>query len=323
MYDLHPEAVACDLHPDYVSTQFAARSGLPVVAVQHHYAHVLSCMAENGLSGGVLGVSWDGTGFGTDGTVWGGEFLEVTESSFRRFAHLRTFRLPGGDKAVREPRRTALGLLHERFGDAAFAMNHLPPVQAFSPQELAVLRRMLQQGVNSPRTSSAGRLFDAIASLVGLRQAARFEGQAAMDLEFVLAPTPTDESFPFALDAPPAGGAPSPLVVDWGPLLDGILADVAAGVPPAPVAAKYHHTLVEMIVAVVRRAGQDRVVLTGGCFQNRYLLERAVLRLRAEGFCPYWHRQIPPNDGGIAPGQILAAARQLPRTSAAGPGSSE
>lgn len=311
MYELHPSAVVCDLHPDYLSTQFAQKSALPVVAVQHHYAHVLACMAENRLKGPVLGVSWDGTGYGLDHTIWGGEFLRVTDSGFDRVAHLRTFGLPGGDAAVRQPRRTALGLLYEVFGDDVFTMHDLAPVQAFPPAELGILRTMLQKKVNTPRTSSAGRLFDAIAALAGARQIVQFEGQAAMHLEFALDGIETEERYPLDVLESSSRTTPDPLVLDWAPLVRGVLDDVRCGVNRALIAVKLHNALIETIVAVALKIQEERVVLTGGCFQNKYLTERAVSRLRSEKFQPYWHRQIPPNDGGIAVGQVLAAARVL------------
>jgi hydrogenase maturation protein HypF len=308
LYEQPPSAVACDLHPDYLSTGYAHNRGLPVVGVQHHYAHVLACMAENELDEPVLGIAWDGTGFGLDGTVWGGEFLRVSGGTFSRTAHLRTFRLPGGDRAVREPRRAALGVLHALFGDDAFGMGRLEPVAAFTARELKVLSRMLARGVNVPLTSSAGRLFDAVASLCGLHHRVRFEGQAAMALEFALAGVATDEAYPFACR--PGDGTPdAPVVVDWEAIVRGVLADVGAGVAIGRIAARFHNALAEMIVAVARHAGDLRVALSGGCFQNRYLTERTVTRLRAEGFRPYWHQRIPPNDGGIALGQLVAAAR--------------
>ena len=186
LYDAKPSLVVCDLHPEYLSTKYAAELGGPVLAIQHHYAHVAACMAENELEGPVLGVSWDGTGYGTDGTIWGGEFLLTDETSFTRVAHLRQFSLPGGEAAIKEPRRTALGLLYALLGAQAFLRHDLFPVRSFTASELAVLRQMLERGVQCPVTSSAGRLFDAVASLVGLRQRVRFEGQAAMELEFAL-----------------------------------------------------------------------------------------------------------------------------------------
>jgi hydrogenase maturation protein HypF len=260
-------------------------------------------MAENHLEGAVLGISWDGTGYGPDHTIWGGEFLRVTEAGFQRVAHLRTFGLPGGDQAVRQPRRTALGLLYELFGDELFTMQHLAPLQAFAPAELAVVQRMLQKKINTPRTSSAGRLFDAVAALIGLQQTAQFEGQAASYLEFALDGIETDERYNMDIISQ------APLVADWAPLVRELLQDVGRGVERGRIAAKFHNAVAEAIITVAHRVGEERVVLTGGCFQNKYLTERAVSRLRDENFYPYWHRQIPPNDGGLAVGQIVAACR--------------
>jgi hydrogenase maturation protein HypF len=308
LYEAQPSVIAHDLHPDYLSTKYAQAQQLRtenselktvLVGVQHHWAHVLACMAENELDGPVLGVSWDGTGYGLDGTVWGGEFLLATRENFRRVAHLRTFRLPGGEQAIKEPRRSALGALYELCGDELFAMKELESVRAFSKRELEILRTMLQKNLNSPVTSSAGRLFDAVASLVGLRQISRFEGQAAMELEFALHGVETDEGYEFSL---------SEETLDWGPMMSALLSDVRENASVVKIAAKFHNTLVEMIVAVARRVGEERVVLTGGCFQNKYLTERAIARLREEGFRVYWHQRIPPNDGGIALGQIVAAS---------------
>jgi hydrogenase maturation protein HypF len=316
LYDLRPARVACDLHPDYRSTQeaeqLAGQIGGEPVRVQHHYAHVLACMADNQLpiDAPVLGVSWDGTGYGPDGTVWGGEFLA---EDGRRIAHLRSFRLPGGERAVKEPRRTALGMLYAVFGEAALDMTDLAPVADFTPAERGVLRTMLAKGLNAPLTSSAGRLFDGAAALVGLRQGLSFEGQAAMQLEFALHGVETDARYDFDVAAPGAGtiagGEDEGWIVDWGETLRGLLADVRAATPAPLIAAKFHNTLAAVIVEVARRAGIERVALTGGCFQNRYLLERAVGLLRAAGFRPYWHQRLPPNDGGIAVGQIVATLR--------------
>jgi hydrogenase maturation protein HypF len=322
LYGAPPKLVVADCHPDYISTKHAMAFGLRSMTVQHHYAHVLSCMAENQLVGSVLGVSWDGTGYGSDQTVWGGEFLKVSEASFERVGHWRKFPLPGGERAVQEPCRAALGLLYELFGEAAFGMDDLAPVQAFSPRQLRNLRKMLIQGLNCPMTSSAGRLFDAVASLAGLRQRCGFEGQAAMDLEFALEGDETDELYPVHLVVPsaaaieqPGAGASSappearPLIVDWGAMIREMLHDLRAGLVVWVVSAKFHNALAESIVAVARQVGELRVVLSGGCFQNKYLTERVVDRLRSEKFQPYWHQRVPPNDGGIALGQVYAAAR--------------
>ncbi|MFH1018744.1 MAG: carbamoyltransferase HypF [Pseudomonadota bacterium] len=298
LYDARPSAVACDLHPDYASTAYAAALGLPVIGVQHHFAHVLSCMADNDLTGGVLGVSWDGTGLGTDGTIWGGEFLRVKDGMFERVAHVRTFGLPGGDQAVREARRSALGVLYEAMGESLFGQPDLLEPLEFTPEELVSLRTMLRNRLHTPRTSSVGRLFDAFSALLGLRLHSSFEGQAAMEMEFALSQDAEDGSYPFDLTGE---------ILDWGPMLAAIVAEHRKGMKVSSISAKFHNTLVEMIVAVAKRTGEKRLALTGGCFQNKYLTERAVRRLKEEGFEPYRHQRVPPNDGGIALGQMVAA----------------
>jgi hydrogenase maturation protein HypF len=311
LYDQKPIAVACDLHPDYASTQWAEQSGLPVIPVQHHYAHALSCMAENQIERSVLAIAWDGTGYGLDGTLWGGEFLHVTETSFQRVAHLRTFRLPGGDLAVKEPRRAALGLLYEHFGEKLFDLRSLASLQAFSELELNLLKVSLRRHLNAPMASSVGRLFDAISSILNLKQHSQFEGQAAMELEFALEGVETDKYYPFeVLESIPTRDG-SAIVIDWAATLQGVLKDRERSQSVPVISAKFHNTLVEMIVTVAQRVKEQQVVLTGGCFQNKYLLEKAIARLQAEHFCPYWHQQIPPNDGGIALGQIIAVSRDL------------
>jgi hydrogenase maturation protein HypF len=304
LYEIKPELVGCDLHPDYLSTKRASEFAVPKVFVQHHYAHILSCMTENEVASPALGVSWDGTGYGTDGTIWGGEFLLVNDSDFVRFAHLRQFSLPGGEAAIREPRRTALGLLYEAYGDSIFESDRMLPPAVFTSSEVTVLRGMLTKGINTPMTSSAGRLFDAVAALLGLCRRATFEGEAAMALEFAIGDIRSDESYPFEF-----GMHESILTLDWKPAIAQVIADRDNGVATALVSARFHNTLVEMIVAVAKRCSQEKIALSGGCFQNRYLTERTINRLRAEGFHPYWHQRVPPNDGGIALGQIVAAAR--------------
>jgi len=308
LYEVEPVAIAHDLHPDYFSTQWARRAAcdapVELVAVQHHHAHLASCLAENEVEGPALGVTWDGTGYGLDGTVWGGEFLWGDASSFERVAHLRTFRLPGGDAAVKEPRRTALGVLWEHFGAEALEWEDLVPVTAFSSGERRLLRQMLERGLNSPVTSSAGRLFDAVAALVGLRQKARFEAQAAMMLEYAV-----DETVAEAYPLPILNS--QPLVLDWGPLLEALLADLRQGASVGVMAARFHNALVEGIVAVAQTLGVERAALSGGCFQNRILLERAYHRLTEAGIRVYVHQRIPPNDGGIALGQVAVASETV------------
>ena len=305
-------------------------------------------MAENEVEGVALGVSWDGTGYGPDGTVWGGEFLRTTPDSFSRAAHFRTFRLPGGDAAVKEPRRAALGVLYELLGDGLLDLDELKPVDAFSPDERRTVLEMLKRGVNSPLTSSAGRLFDAAAALAGIRQVNAFEGQAAMMLEFALQDIDTSERYPIDLvhgpdgddttpaaetpplaldrvvgepqvgpvggpggnDRAPAAGNP-PLAVDWGPMMRCVLDDVRRDEPVGLISARFHNALVEAVLVVARAVGEPQVVLSGGCFQNVYLTERTVNALRNEGFRPYWHQRVPTNDGGISLGQAVAAMRTL------------
>lgn len=308
LYELHPSAVVCDLHPDYRSTRFAEASKLPVIRVQHHYAHVLSCMAEHQLKGPVLGVSWDGTGYGPDGTVWGGEFLHVNEHGFDRVAHLSTFRLPGGEEAVKEPRRSALGLLYTVFGEDI--PPDLAPVQSFNPSELRLLKTVLGKGLQSPLTSSAGRLFDALASLLGLRQRTSFEGQAAMELEFIQTGLKTDKCYPFTVTDITGESNSVQHIMDLKRTVLAIIDEFRAGTPASEISAAFHNTLAAMIVTVSERIGEKQVVLSGGCFQNKTLLERTVERLLAEGFQPFWQQSIPPNDGGLALGQIMAALRE-------------
>jgi hydrogenase maturation protein HypF len=309
LYQTDPRWVVSDLHPDYLSTKYAAELGIPRLSVQHHYAHVAACMAENELDGRVLGVAWDGTGYGQDGTVWGGEFLLTDSTGFTRIASFRKFRLPGSAAAVKEPRRTALGLLYEVLGPGVFDRKDLNPVSAFTDQERSVVAQMLQKGIHSPWTSSAGRLFDAVASLTGLRQTIRFEGQAAMELEFAIGPDSSGEEYPF--DVRPVAGGGQPMIIDWELLVRAILRDVENRIAAAAISRKFHNTLAEIIAVVAQRVAESRVVLTGGCFQNRFLLERTIEKLERKGFCPYWHQRVPPNDGGIALGQIIAASRIL------------
>ncbi|HVP45022.1 MAG TPA: carbamoyltransferase HypF [Bryobacteraceae bacterium] len=285
LYRFQPEVVACDLHPDYASTRWAQSSGLPVVEIQHHHAHAAACAAENGIEGPYLGVSWDGTGYGTDGTVWGGEFFLAEGAQFERIAHLRPFRLPGGEAAVREGWRSAASVQWEAMGPEAVG----------NRPERQVLLRMLERGINAPWTTSVGRLFDAVASMTGIAQESRFEGQAAMLLEREIGELATDESYPL-----PDG--------DWGPLIEAVHQDVTRGEATARIAARFHNALANWIVRVAGRAGVPRVALSGGVFQNGYLVERTATLLEARGFQVYTHQRVPPNDGGIALGQAVIAA---------------
>ena len=307
MYQLSPKTIACDKHPDYISTRFAERMAGKPVRVQHHYAHVLSCMAENEIIPPALGVAWDGTGYGMDGKIWGGEFLLIETGGFERKAFLRPFPLPGGEKAIREPRRSGLGILFELGSHESFfkSANDFNP---FKKNELENLALLLEKGINSPLTSSAGRLFDAVSSLLNIQQINHFEGQAAMNLEYA-AWNAGDESgvYEFKANAVEQDGR-TPWMLDWGPMLLQILAEIEHETDVSTIAARFHNTLAEMIVAIAQLAGEERIVLSGGTFQNKYLTEKTIQRLRKENFYPYWHQRVPPNDGGISLGQVIGAA---------------
>jgi hydrogenase maturation protein HypF len=312
LYGAAPAAVAHDLHPGYASTVFANKlakeRGIPAIAVQHHHAHLAACLAENEVDGPALGVCWDGTGYGTDGTVWGGEFLLGDAEDCERVAHVRPFRLPGGEAAVREPRRTALALLLESRGPSVLSREDLESVRAFTPADRDVLAQMLARGVNAPVTTSAGRLFDAVASLLGLVQRSAFEGQAAMAVEAAALAAPADAgAYPFPLVE--RDGAPA--LLDWAPLVEALLEDRVRGVDRGVMAARFHMALADGISAVARHAGSSRVALTGGCFQNKLLTERAVQRLQEDGIEVLLHGAVPPNDGGIGVGQVCVAAARL------------
>ena len=316
LYDIQSSLVACDFHPDYPSTQWAEKNPETNIPVQHHVAHVFSCMAEHDLSGPLLGIAWDGSGYGLDGTVWGGEFFHITSESIHRIARWRPFPLPGGDMAVKEPRRSALGLLYEVLGEAAFDRSEV--LKPFSIEEVAVLETMLEKKINCPMTSSCGRLFDAVASLAGVRQTNSFEGQAAMELEFSVQRHLSESFYPVDLievellkRSEKFSGCYDlnlKYQLDETPLVQELLEDILENRSLNLMASKFHNTLVESIVTVAKRVGEERVVLSGGCFQNKYLTEQAIQRLRREGFRPYWHQRIPPNDGGLALGQIFAAS---------------
>jgi hydrogenase maturation protein HypF len=301
LFRVEPRVVAHDLHPGYLSTQYAlGLEGLPKIGVQHHHAHIAACMAENGLDGETIGVAFDGTGYGTDGAIWGGEFLVAGYAGFERRAHLRYVPLAGGDAAVRQPWRPALAYLMDAFGpDAPFA--------AAPETHVRVVRRMIAGRVNTVQTSSCGRLFDAVASLIGLRQEVNFEGQAAIELE-TIAEDGCEERYPYGIDGS------GPWEVDFRPAIEGIVRDVSAGVARARMAAKFHNALADATVEVCRRIAVEsrlrRVCLSGGTFQNVRLLGAAAAGLRASGLEVVLHAQVPPNDGGIALGQAAIAAER-------------
>ena len=308
LFDFDPEVLACDMHPRYLSSQIAQemaeREGIPLVKVQHHHAHLVSCMVENDVEEAILGITWDGTGYGLDGTVWGGEFLFGDFSEFKRVAHFRTFPLLGGDKAIKEPRRVALGLLFEIYQDGVF--EEFPSLKEhFTEEERRVFLNALKAKVNTPLTSSVGRMFDAVASILGVRQRITFEGQAAMELEFRAMRTDGGPIFPYELKGK------EPVVIDWWPLIHALIEERKKGTPVELLARGFHRTLAHIIKDVALSLGSKRVALTGGVFQNVVLIKETEDLLLREGIQVITHQRVPPNDGGISLGQAVVAGVKM------------
>jgi hydrogenase maturation protein HypF len=349
LFDVHPELVAHDLHPEYLSTKYAREleeAGLPAVGVQHHHAHIASCLADNGRHSEepVIGVALDGTGYGTDGAIWGGEFLEGSiQQGFVRRAHLEYAPLPGGEAAIRQPWRMALAHLITLYGAEEVLRLPLAVVRQAGERNVRLIARLIARRLNTPPTSSAGRLFDAVAALVGVPGSRRvtYEGQAAVELELAAhrmgcrsypfrlrpeqtlhppAPSPSRGEGELLLPSPASGrGALCVLegegwVIETGGIIVGVVDDVLAGRPVGEIAAAFHRTMAEVIVAgcaqIRQASGVRAVALSGGTFQNVLLLEQVVESLTRQGFLVYRHRRVPANDGGLALGQAVLASRQ-------------
>ena len=306
IFHIEPTCAAHDLHPDYLSTRYAkGLSGVKTIGVQHHHAHIASCMADNRLQGEVIGVAFDGAGLGTDGNIWGGEFLLCDYAGFTRMAHLENTALPGGDRAVLEPWRLAASLLYRSFGEKMLDCG-IGFIDSLDMDAWTTVRSMIDSNVNCPLTSSAGRLFDAVSALLGIRQEVYYEGQAAIELEMACG-NDTDGFYPVELRE---HGNTFEVLLE--PLVRGIVEDLVKRTATDVAAARFHNTLTEIICAVCLKiralSRQRRVVLSGGVFQNRRLLEAVYTRLGAEGFDVFMHQAIPTNDGGISLGQIAVAA---------------
>jgi hydrogenase maturation protein HypF len=304
LFAVEPAVIAHDLHPEYLSTKYALNcEGLIKIGVQHHHAHIAGCMAEHGLAGPVIGVAFDGLGYGEDGTIWGGEFLLATLSGYERRAHLRYVPLAGGDRAIREPWRMAVSYLRDALGTDPISLG-LPDWNAIPEKKIEIVTSMMERGLNTVQTSSCGRLFDAVASIMGLRHEVNYEGQAAIELEMATLEG-VSESYPFEI------GATSPWEIDMRPVIEHLVREVKMRLPVGSVAAKFHNTLVAVILEVCRRLreseGLHLVCLSGGTFQNAYLQERVIPSLRARGFEVYLNSKVPTNDGGIALGQAAIA----------------
>ena len=307
LYNIEPKLLIADSHPDYHSTQFATKSKYEKKFVQHHVAHVLSCRVENKVEGEALGIAWDGTGYGLDGTIWGGEFFICNNSSIKHVAQMRQFPLPGGDVAVKEPRRSALGILYEIYGKKIFNMEseiNRMILNVFEDKELTLLKQMLINKVNTTPTSSVGRLFDAVASILKLKQKSCFEGQAAMALEFA---SDTDEKgyYDFSLiDS-------KPVRIDWENTIIEIINDFTKNIPLGVIGARFHNTLANMILSIVDNFSQRKILLSGGCFQNAILTGKIIDALEKKGCTVYTHQLVPTNDGGISLGQVVSDSFEL------------
>jgi hydrogenase maturation protein HypF len=309
LFKVSPQAIAYDLHPGYRSTRMALASSIErKFAVQHHHAHIASCMAENHLSGQVIGVAMDGTGFGADGTIWGGEFLLASLAGFERRAHIRAVPLPGGDAAIRHPWRMALSYLRDSLGP--WIPDNIACFQEVPAPQFKLVDTMLTRRVQTVQTSSCGRLFDAVAALLGMGSEVTFEGQAAIRLEMAADPGVTDR-YPFDLQQD------QPIVVDLRQTIATIVQEIARNRPINEISARFHNTLSAAIVEIccrIRKSdGLDRVCLSGGVFQNHLLLGLTAAELRRLGFGVFLHAMVPANDGGISLGQAVIANELLRR----------
>jgi hydrogenase maturation protein HypF len=309
LFYIEPRAVAYDLHPDYLSTKYALSiPNLPKTGIQHHHAHIASCMAENGIDGEVIGVALDGTGFGTDGTIWGGEFLKANLREFIRSAHLKKVPMPGGFMAVEQPWRMAMVYLSEAFGEGLAELK-IDLLKRVDSKKWDILKRAMEKKINTPWTSSMGRLFDAISSLLSIRDEVNYEGQAAIELEMI-ADKEIKETYPFYLLKDE-----SPFVIDSAEMIRGVVGDLTAGVSNSKISGKFHRTIARMIVETceLMRSSEslNRVVLSGGVFQNILFLSLVVEGLENARFDVYTHHLIPTNDGGISLGQAVIAHMRL------------
>ena len=309
LFYIKPEAVAYDLHPDYLSTKYAVLiSDIPKIGVQHHHAHIVSCMAENGIEGDVIGVALDGTGFGMDETIWGGEFLIASYRDFDRVAHLKKVPMPGGAMAIKEPWRMAVVYLYEVFGEEAKGLK-LDLMKRIDLQKWDTLEKMIKKGFNTPWTSSMGRLFDAISSLLSIRDEVHYEGQAAIELEMI-SDHGERKTYPFAIQKDEG-----PMVIDSTEMIRNVVRDLVEGISNSKISGRFHRTIARLIIetcgAIRSRNGLNRVVLSGGVFQNIFLLSLVVEGLRKSNFDVYTHHLVPTNDGGISLGQAVIAHMRL------------
>lgn len=296
IYKIEPAQVICDLHPDYISTKYVKEKYSDTHSIQHHKSHILSVIAENGIEEPVLGIAWDGAGFGEDKTIWGGEFFTADKKGIERIANLKTFRLPGGESSFKEIYKSAVGVLFEIYGNDTY--KYLADNE--SEKDYKILLQMINNKINSPVCSSVGRLFDAVASILNIRQRVSFEGQAAMELEYLLEDYDLDESYKCKIIKNENGI----FILDWSNMIKEILEEKNKNISKNIISLKFHNALVNSIVEISKLVNEKNIALSGGCFQNKYLLEKSILKLRENGFNVFWNKEVPANDGGISLGQI-------------------
>lgn len=321
LFKITPTVVACDLHPEYLTTKYAEKLSalspqISTVGIQHHHAHIASCMADNDLENRkVIGVAFDGTGYGSDGTIWGAEFLVSDYTEFERAAHLKYIRLPGGDAAIREPWRIAVSLLYEVYGED-FVELELDFTKHLNKEKWLVLKGMLDKGINCPPASSMGRLFDGISALIGLKKEITYEGEAAIELEMAIEQVQSSESrvqsYEYGIEK-----TGDTYIIDFIPIVRGVVEDLQTALPVAVISEKFHNTIAEMTVETCVKIRSDahnelnEVALSGGVFQNMFLLDKTYKNLIKDGFKVYIHRRVPPNDGGISLGQAVIASSKI------------
>ena len=315
IFRIRPEIIACDKHPDYLATRWAQvkseEERLPLVSVQHHHAHIVSCMVDNGVKEPVIGVAFDGTGYGSDGHIWGGEFLVADYKGFQRRGHLEYLPLPGGAAAIKKPYRTTIGYLYHLLGEDALSRK-LPGLGRVDEVELELIKQQIDKNINTPLTSSCGRLFDAVSALIGVRGQIDYDAQAAIELEMAADDILIEGGYPFTIE--PKDGI---RIIRLKELFSGIISELSSGVALAKISAKFHNTVARMIVQMccqlAEQSGINTVALSGGVFQNRRLLQQATTTLTAAGLKVLAHHQVPTNDGGISLGQAVIANNIMKR----------
>ena len=306
LYRQSVDSIACDLHPDYASTHMTKNSDLPVARIPHHLAHVLNVALENKIEGRYIGVSWDGAGYGTDGSVWGGEFLQVDGRYWSRLAHWRPLPLPGNEAAIRQPGRIALAILREISKPEVYFDDAVLRKLGIDSNKAQLVLQMVERDINTPVTSSAGRLFDSAAALLGLCRNNSFEGRAAMRLEATARGNDTTDIYAFNIST-----ATHPWIIDWQPLFTALQNDIVRGKTVDYCAAVFHNTMAAAITEVIQKTGEKTIVLAGGCFQNRILILKTTELLEKSGCEVYRGSKISPNDGSLAIGQIVAAVNKM------------